>query len=673
MGRGRSRRDRENRVWLLVLIAAALSLGLALVVAAGAASRPDLKVQRVAASNSGGAIGSRVAIGVTTTNTGRQRAPASLTRFYLSLDKRQSRNDRVLGSSRVAGLSARKSARRRVRVTIPRRFAPGRYRLLACADATRKTKEASERNNCRAASRIFSVRTSPGPSGPIGPPGRVTNPTGDDDGDGFTNARDCNPKDPNVNPNAEDLPDVPGLKDSNCDAVDGNASKAIFAAPTGNDASPGTRGQPKRTLAGAIAAAGPQGKSVYAAGAFPERLDVANGVSVYGGYAADWSRSQAAASETLITGAQTANRVEAALASATTAPTTLQLLALAPRSGTGPGTSSYGLRAIGSPGLVLEYLRVTAGSGTAGAAGAAGANGRPGGAGQRGKPGNHNGSTPDGAGGFGGTSPVGRTGGGGGRGGYSTAAGQAGSPGLDPPDTSGRPRVGGSGGPGGPGGASGNPGRAGGPGQNGDSGVKGRDGTVGSGGSMAAAIWTTAPGGGGLDGTNGHGGGGGGGGGGQTGITVIDGRGDGGGGGGGGGEGGRGGLGGKGGGGSFGIVLLDSTGAVISNSMVTAGKGGAGGGGGAGGRPGAGGPRGPGLDRNTGEIGAGARGGLGGVGGLGGNGGGGAGGPSVALYVIGSTITSSGNTLRSGAGGAGGRGAGASGAAGIASAQLTVP
>jgi hypothetical protein len=629
-------------------------------VAAGASGRPDLRIAAVSAPAKSATIGSRVAIRATTRNAGAGRAGSSATGLYLSLDRRRDRSDRLIASSRVAALGSHKSVRRAIRAKVPRGTRPGRYFQLVCADVKRNAKEASETNNCKLG-RVLTVKTSAGPSRPIGPPGKVANPTGDDDGDGFQNSKDCGPKDPNVNPRAEDLPDVPGFKDSNCDGVDGNASKAIFVAPTGNDTGPtsGSRGSPKRTLRAAIAAAGPQGKAVYAAGTFAERLDVVNGVSVYGGYAADWSRSQALAAETFITGAQTGNRVESAVANGVAAPTTLQLLSLLPMRGTGSGVSSYGLRAVDSPGLVLEYLHVSAGSGTAGTAGTSGANGRRGGNGAPGTAGEPN-DTGGGQGGSGGTSPVGRRGGSGGSGGWE-APSSPGSPGLEPPD----------GGPGGAAGAYANPGQPGSNGYGGNSGAHGPQGVGGAGGTVVSGIWTTSAGTAGGAGTNGHGGGGGGGGGGQNTATVFtDGTGDGGGGGGGGGEGGRPGTGGAGGGGSFGIFLVNSSGAVIRNSVITSGNGGAGGGGGAGGRPGAGGSPGAGNRSNTDEVGAGGNGGPGGPGGPGGDGGGGAGGPSIGIYRMNSEITASGNILRTGAGGAGGVGSGPNGSAGRAVPEL---
>lgn len=665
-GLARTNRVRGGVVSLTVVAAAVLAAGPAASLAATA--RPDLKVPVVSTPSRTVALGARLTIRITTRNAGRKTAQPSMNGLYLSRQVHKHRGDALLLSPRIGALRAGHARRNTVQTGLPSATVPGRYRLVVCADAGRKVKESSERNNCRTAGATLTVVTTPGPAGPIRPPGPVTNPTGDDDGDGFANAVDCAPNDPNVNPSAEDLPDL-AFKDSNCDGVDGNAAKAIFVAPTGNDAAPGTRGLPKRTLAGAIAAAGPPGKSVYAAGAFPELLDVIAGVSVYGGYAADWSRSLG--STTLITGKQNAYQSVAALALGAAAPTTLQLLSLAPQAATEPAVSSYGLRAVNSPGLVVENVTVTASAGTAGRAGPAGANGRPG---FRGADASTSSIVCDNlagsfGGGGGGSPVVGRYGGNGGDGHYA-AAGSAGRVGLAP--------VGGRirdqdphGGLGGAGGAAGNPGRRGGAGENGDFGNRGAEGRGGQSGSETGGIWTSAFGENGTSGADGHGGGGGGAGGGQTGYTVIDGTGNAGGGGGGGGEGGKLGKPGQGGGGSFGIFLVNSTGAVVRNSVITAGNGGTGGAGGAGGRPGSGGARGLPATYCPDQIGVGGKGGLGGAGGFGGGGGGGAGGPSVGLYVIGSAgVARGGNTLRAGTGGPGGPGGGLGGMAGTSASQL---
>src|SRR5207248_9378393 len=95
----------------------------------------------------------------------------------------------------------------------------------------------------------------------------------------------------------------------------------------GGDSNPGTMAAPKRTLAAGISAAVVQGKNVYVTeGLFQETLNVANGVSVFGGYDATWQRSPAHI--TNITGAPTGGDTQGAVAQGVTTSTTLQLLTL---------------------------------------------------------------------------------------------------------------------------------------------------------------------------------------------------------------------------------------------------------------------------------------------------------------------------------------------------------
>ena len=510
-------------------------------------------------------------------------------------------------------------------------FTPaGTYRLLACADASRRVRERRERNNCRAARGAVLVV----------PP--LTGP--DDDGDGYQNAQDCAPGDPAVNPGAADNPDVPAMRDTNCDGIDGNQARAIFVSPVGDDASPGSRTQPKRTFTNAVNTAAAQDKDVYAtSGSYAETLSVADGVDVYGGYGVNWSR--ALSSQTRLTGPPGAGRRDGGLAVNLTETTRLQLLTFEPGDASF-GQSSYGLRVVNGGDLVVERVTVIAGNGSDGAAGSDGGQGANGGKGDDGGPGNTQGQP--------GTSAAGRVGGTGGFGGIFGDPGDNGTPGTLPP-----PAGTGAGGPGGNDG----PGSA---GENGDGAVvNGTNGSGGFGGTVVGDEWRSTSGGNGGTGNPGNGGGGGGGGGADPDDDGPQGWA--GGGGGGGGSGGGGGGGAAGGGGSFGILLVNSPGVVIRDSTITAMDGGDGGFGGDRGIPGAGGPRGLGEDP-FGDGHNGGNGGVGGAGSFGGWGGGGAGGPSFAVFRFNSPTTMSGNTLQFGSGGAGGGsggpGDGGSGAAG---------
>ena len=487
--------------------------------------------------------------------------------------------------------------------------------------------------------------------------GRPT-PT-DRDGDGVENARDCAPRNPAIHPGAPDPPDLRFI-DANCDGIDGNVRNAIFVAPDGKDGDPGTRGEPKRQISAAVAAALAAGKDVYAAAGSYDRVEAATGVGVYGGYELrTWARR--ADLITFIAGSP-----EGVFARAATR-VVLQLLKVqGTTSQVNPplGASFYGIRAVEGASLTLQRVTVTARRGQPGDDGERGFDGATGALGGDGGDGECDGDTP-GAGGRGGDGAGGRNGGAGGRGG------------LDMVGTASRGRDGATGLFGTLGGAGAPGGDPGGDGSHGLPGGGGVDGPNGAGAPLPAspgAAWEGARGGQAGTGTAGNGGGGGGGGGGQVCFLCDNGSGNGGGGGGGAGGGGSGGRGGEAGGGSFGLYLHASTARVTENSQIIPGNGGTGGRGGDGGRQGVGGGGGGGADYCVDEIGEGGDGGPGGSGGHGGGGGGGTGGPSVGiLRAAGSGATvSADSAVQSGAagaggpGGAGGTGTGGTGAGGIA-------
>ena len=91
-----------------------------------------------------------LASGVGTKNRGRRKAKRSVTRYYLSLNRKRDRGDQRLAGKRVVRkLKPRRRSRGRARVRIPAGLALGQYRLLACADDRKKVRESRERNNCR--------------------------------------------------------------------------------------------------------------------------------------------------------------------------------------------------------------------------------------------------------------------------------------------------------------------------------------------------------------------------------------------------------------------------------------------------------------------------------------------------------------------------------------------
>jgi hypothetical protein len=441
---------------------------------------------------------------------------------------------------------------------------------------------------------------------------------------------------------------------------------AVFVSPAGDDGNSGTRSAPLGTVQAAIvmAAAGGQGADVYvAAGTYNESVELASGVSVYGGFGTMWVRDLDTEVAAIVGGST-------AVTGTGVTSLTLDGLSIAAGNATTPGGSSYGVYLDGSQDVTVTHSVVTAGDGmdgSAGSTGAAGATGASGTAGQAGceDSGGLCGGCSRPSGGAGGGGP-GFAGGTGGRPGREDASGSAGASGEGP--------LGGAGGPGTPS-EQGNwntPSQY--VGVDGGNGSAGTDGSGGGAFGAAGALGYVA-----ADGQNGSGGasgsGGGGGGGGGGGTYLCDSYGGGGGGGGAGGTGGAAGQAGTGGGGSFGIWLDGSTNIVVQENTIVTGQGGAGGTGGAGGAGGVGGAGGWGGDQTRPRAGCpyggadeqddgsnGGAGGVGGNGGRGGHGGGGGGGPSIGIVESAtSTSTLSGNTFTLGDPGVGGSSAGTSG------------
>jgi hypothetical protein len=452
-----------------------------------------------------------------------------------------------------------------------------------------------------------------------------------------------------VQPGADNPDD--NATDSNCDGIDGDASKAIFVSKNGNDLNPGTRALPKLTVQAAINAASVVMNHVYISeGTYDESITLNNGISLFGGYSANnnWVRG-AQFPVTIRSNIINNGRIITVTGNNITNPTTLAYLTIQGRDTNVQSTSVYAMHCTNCTALTIRTATLLGGSAGPGAPGSAGAQGDTGGNGANGQNGTCDANINGAPGGPGGSSTCNRGGGYGGTGGrYGSNRGTDGLPG----------NFGSSGGSAGNGG---DPGRAGNPGTNGAPGGPGTHGSGGNGGAVQLNFWVSANGSAGTAGEDGNGGGGGGGGGGQGCTFCDDGNGNGGGGGGAGGCAGGGGGGGSGGGSSFGLFLVNSTGITLINTTVTSGNGGTGGTGGTAGGGGGAGTRGLGATACTSEIGAGGNGGNGGAGGAGGMGGGGAGGASWAIYRVSTTVNLTGGTISGGNGGLGGAAPGAGG------------
>jgi hypothetical protein len=94
-------------------------------------------------------LGASLQVGDSTANRGNAASVASVTRYYLSLDRVKSTDDRLLGGSRSVPILAPSAVSTGVAtVTIPTTTPVGTYFLLACADDTKVSIESNEANNC---------------------------------------------------------------------------------------------------------------------------------------------------------------------------------------------------------------------------------------------------------------------------------------------------------------------------------------------------------------------------------------------------------------------------------------------------------------------------------------------------------------------------------------------
>ena len=410
------------------------------------------------------------------------------------------------------------------------------------------------------------------------------------------------------------VPDFETPPDENC---------AVYAdTDNGDDANDGSAEAPVATLAKAIELAQAQGLPVViaAAGEFAESVTLADGVSLFGGYAPNTWAPGAGVTE-IASPEPTGVR-----AWALTLPTLIVDMHIRSAPGEMGAESSIGVEAVDAADLTLARCTITAAEGRAGSGGTMGTAGETVGNGGNGEAGCDD-CSGGGGGGSAGTGCGLNDGGAGGGGAYANNTGS--------PGNMGNGDMGGAGGNGGGGdgslcafGCS-----DGGTGQTGQPGGAGADGTDGPSGLATGEIvggrWRPVAAADGEPGAVGSGGGGGGGGGGSD--CCFNDRGGGGGGGGGGGCPGSEGSGGTGGGASFGVFASASN-LWLEASTVTSGLGGTGGSGGDGGAGSAGGSGGGGGNGPD-NGGNGGSGGNGGVGGRGGHGGGGGGGPSYAVYA----------------------------------------
>ncbi len=186
--------------------------------------------------------------------------------------------------------------------------------------------------------------------------------------------------------------DTPGGGDADCDGVDGDAEKAIFVAKSGSDSNPGTQFKPVATVVKGIALAAAKSKRdvLVGAGAYAGDLQLAAGVSVWGGYGKGFAQRDPANHETLIVGADPAKGDAIAIRcqgiSGAGLPTRLDGLTVLGGTPKQPGRASFTLYAVACDArLQVLGTRIFAGNGGPGAVGAPGLHGKAGVTGKNGK------------------------------------------------------------------------------------------------------------------------------------------------------------------------------------------------------------------------------------------------------------------------------------------------
>ncbi len=115
--------------------------------------RPDLVVKKVSKPPKAKTVGTKLKLVVKVANVGAAGAKKSKLGVYLGKGKKHKKKDKRLKRVKVKPLAAGKGKKLMVRITIPAKTKAGTYRLFACADDTKKVKEAKERN-CKGTRKI---------------------------------------------------------------------------------------------------------------------------------------------------------------------------------------------------------------------------------------------------------------------------------------------------------------------------------------------------------------------------------------------------------------------------------------------------------------------------------------------------------------------------------------
>jgi hypothetical protein len=152
-----------------VYIAVGLAVLLLSVTADARRQRPELVVKSLDGLPATAATGSEFEVRDKVRNKGR-KADRTRNRYFLSKNKvRDPADIKLEGSRKVPRLKRGESSTGTVQLGVPGGTTRGAYRLLACADASRKVRERRESNNCTASEDWIEV-TGGGPGDNSAPP-----------------------------------------------------------------------------------------------------------------------------------------------------------------------------------------------------------------------------------------------------------------------------------------------------------------------------------------------------------------------------------------------------------------------------------------------------------------------------------------------------------------------
>jgi CARDB len=115
---------------------------------------PNLVVTKISKPPKTKTVGSKIKLVVKVADKGGSSASASKLGLYLAKGKKHTKKDKRLKRVKVKALAGGKSQKLKLKALLPEKTKPGVYRLFACADDSRKVKEAKEGDNCRGSKKL---------------------------------------------------------------------------------------------------------------------------------------------------------------------------------------------------------------------------------------------------------------------------------------------------------------------------------------------------------------------------------------------------------------------------------------------------------------------------------------------------------------------------------------